>query len=172
VISFLYCTLSYKVALIFTFHLWNCICFVESSGNSVGIVVKLGPGQSGIQIAAGEGYIYLLQSVHTGFGAHPASYWICTWGWSVQGVRLTTHFHPLPGLRMGEAVTPFSCFVVFVEKILPLSIATWNFCIQTAALYNPLFSDTTRTGNLVKFVCVCVCVRARARVIKTSVLPS
>jgi hypothetical protein len=65
--------------------------------------------ESSVGIAKGHGLgrkICLYSSVQTGSGAHPTSYRMRTavslWGVKPQGMKLTTHLHPVPRSRMAE----------------------------------------------------------------------
>jgi hypothetical protein len=60
----------------------------------------------GVRCLAGSGDISLLSNVHSGSGAHPASYAMSTGGCFLRendrGVKLTTHLHQMQGLGMLE----------------------------------------------------------------------
>jgi hypothetical protein len=63
----------------------------------------------GVRILAGARYLPFFQNVHTSSRAQPASYWMGTegfypWWLSGRSVRLITHLHLVPTLRMNRTV--------------------------------------------------------------------
>lgn len=84
--------------------------------SAVGIVTRLWACRSGMRIPVGERDHSLLQNVNTGSKAHPASYSVgngILYRGCGQEVKLTTHLHLAPRLRMSESTrisTPHVCF--------------------------------------------------------------
>ena len=66
-----------------------------------------------------------VQNVQTSSGTHPASYSMCTRVPSV-GVKLITHLHPVPRLRISgaEPLFPLYAFMAYAGTILPWPL--WN----------------------------------------------
>jgi hypothetical protein len=98
----------------------------------VSIVTRLWAGQSAAQFRAGARDFSLLQNIH------PASYsvgrglfscWLST-----QGVKLTSHFHLVPRLRMSGAM------------YLPFYMPPWHVQAQ---LYLPLCSKQKILCNII-----------------------
>jgi hypothetical protein len=88
----------------------------RSRRSVVGIVTRLWACRSGVRIPVGERDLSLLQNVHTGSEAHPASNSVGTrilYRGRGQGVKLTTPLHLAPRLLMSEGTrisTPHVCF--------------------------------------------------------------
>jgi hypothetical protein len=108
---------------------WNAISvksffflFVERD-SILGKVTRLQDGQQKncCSIPGRGKIISLIQSVHTGSGTHLASYWIRIGGPFPRGrigrdVKLTSHLHIMPNLRMSEIIRGASvhshvCFI-------------------------------------------------------------
>jgi hypothetical protein len=64
-----------------------------------------------VRFPAGAGNFSLHRRVQNGFGAHPASYSMGTWGQSGRGVKLTTHLYLVPRSRMRGATPPLPQYV-------------------------------------------------------------
>jgi len=79
--------------------------FLSLTSSSVSIVTKLwGAG-------AVKGFFSLGTRPHTGSGAHPSSYSTDTGGFFRLAVKLTTHHHIVPRLRMRGAIPPLFQYV-------------------------------------------------------------
>jgi hypothetical protein len=91
-----------------------------------GFTIRIELLGSGVRIPVGAKYSFP-ENRHTGFGAQPAS---CKMGtvflsrrYSGQGVKLTTHLHPVPRLGMSGAVGLLPpCDLRREEGKLPFSI--------------------------------------------------
>jgi hypothetical protein len=97
--------------------IWNSI---------VSIVNRLHAGRSRVRILAGVRDFCLLQNVQTSPGAHPVFFfngYRGFHGYSGWGVKLTTHLHLVPRLRMIGAMPllPLYAFMVWTETTLPLT---------------------------------------------------
>ena len=78
----------------------------------------------------------VLQNVHTGSGAHPASYSMITGalfggGWNCRSLKLTTHLHLVPRLRMSGAIPllPLYAFVAWTGKALPFYLSIFRLTL-------------------------------------------
>lgn len=70
-------------------------------GNVVGLATRLWAGQSMVRFLVGARKdVFLLQNSQPSSRAHPTSYHDSTvflfWGWSGQGMMVTTHLHLVP----------------------------------------------------------------------------
>jgi len=76
----------------------------------VNTMPKLYGGQFGVRIPALERNLFLHQNVQRVSGDHPASYSVfsggCSLGSGGRGIRLESHFHLVPRLRMGWIIPP------------------------------------------------------------------
>jgi hypothetical protein len=84
--------------------------------SAVGIVARLWTCRSGVRIPVDERDPSLLQNVHTGSQAHTASYSVGTgilYRGCGQGVKLTTHLHLAPRLRISETTRISTSHVCF-----------------------------------------------------------
>ena len=90
------------------------------------------------------------RTVQNGSGAHPASYSMITrvlsLGWRSQRVKLTTHLHLVPRVRMngGTLLLPLYAFMPWAETTLPL------YC-QLAFLH--------KNTSFRPLCCLCACVQ-------------
>jgi len=81
--------------------------------------------RSRVQILVQEKYFFLLCSIHTGSVAHPAPYSIGNRalfpGGKADGVKLITHLHLMPWLRMNGATAPCPpyAFILYTGTTLP-----------------------------------------------------
>jgi hypothetical protein len=78
--------------------------------------------RTGVRFPTGVGIFSLRHRIQTRSGTHPASYPMGTGGLfprvqSGRGVKLTTHLHLVPRLRMREAIPPLPSYV-FVARCL------------------------------------------------------
>jgi hypothetical protein len=77
----------------------------RSRRSVVGIVTRLWACRSGVRIPVGERDLSLLQNVHTGYEDYPASYSVGTgilYRACGLDMKLTTHLHLTPSLRISE----------------------------------------------------------------------
>ena len=74
----------------------------------VGVVTRLLAGRSGVRIPVGAGDFSVSQNLQTGAGSHPVLYLmgaeVLSRRQSGGGVKLSTHFHLEPRLRMSGVI--------------------------------------------------------------------
>jgi len=94
----------------------------------VNTVTALQARQSRVQIPVEARGVSLFINVQTICGAHPASYSLSTkvlsWGWSSQGVTITTYLHLVLRLRMTGSVPLLPCMLSWCGQG-PLYLLLW-----------------------------------------------
>ena len=102
-------------------------------------MTRLWAGWSWVRIPAGTRDLSLLQSIQTGSGSHPVSYWMGTGvlsvGWSGWCTKMTAHLHLVPTIRMIGAVPiiPVCTFTAWIGMLplpLPYLVLSGQHIIQ------------------------------------------
>jgi hypothetical protein len=86
----------------------------NTQGSSLSIMTELRAGRPRLGAWQGQEFPFLHHRVQTGSGAHPFSYPLCAGGprgQSVRAVKVTTHLHLLPSLRMRGSIPPLSLWL-------------------------------------------------------------
>jgi hypothetical protein len=122
--TILKCIIKKLTARLWTGFVW---IWIGSRGRSnvVGIATRLRAALFGVQVLVGGRDIYFLQNVKT--GSYSVGTGTLTRGHIGQGVKLNTHIHLVPRLRMSGAVPllPLHAFITWTSKTFLSGGGTW-----------------------------------------------